>query len=142
LSLVQTLYEILALIHVVLASVLALTIVPYMDIAHSLLPAPRIVLALTAAMAGGLLFARYKAVLAGLSRCNLVNGVSIVILLLRATSILVFLFERYRLVNPAAVAFATSIPGYASVVILRCHLLPGIRVSWRTAGVDGLQRTF
>jgi hypothetical protein len=142
LSLVQTLYEILALIHVVLASVLALTIVPYMDIAHSLLPASRIVLALTAAMAGGLLFARYKAVLAGLSRCNLINGVSIAILLLWAPLILAFLFERYRLVSPAAVEFATSIPGHTSIVILRCHSLLGNRVSWWTGGLDGLQRTF
>lgn len=132
LSLIQAFYECLAFACMALASIIALFVLPHMHIARPLLPDSRIVLMLAAAtMAAAFLFGRNEAVLGGLSRWDLVNGVGIGVLLLRTVLIVGFLLRGHGLVSLAGIQFLTSTVGYGACAILARRFLPGIEVSWR-----------
>ncbi len=71
----------------------------------------------------------FQAVLSGLSRFDLTNGVNIVTLLVRTVLVVVLLLKGYGLVALAVVHLLVSLLSYGWCVILVYRLMPGTRIS-------------
>lgn len=125
------------------AGVIAAFVLPHMHIPPAMVSEARLVLILAAAtMASGFALGMFQAVLAGLSRWDILNGIGIASLLLRTLLIIVFLARGHGLVALAVIQFLTSTLGYACAAAWAARLLGGLRLSLGLRGNSLLKPVF
>src|SRR5271155_640844 len=123
-----TLYTLIAPLCILGGILLAVVVLPRMQIPADMLVKAQI----TAVIASGILacdfvFATYHAGLAGFSRWDLTNAVSIAVILLR-TALIVWLLEvGFGLVTLAILQLATTFLAYIAEIILFRRLVPTFR---------------
>jgi O-antigen/teichoic acid export membrane protein len=111
----------------------AFFILPHFHIPIVLLPEARNTLLIaTAILASDFVFATFQGSLAGLSRWDLRNLISVGVLIFRACLIVTVLEKGYGLVSLALVQLCASLVGHGIEVYFVRRLLPELRISWRT----------
>lgn len=132
LSMTLTVYSGFAFVSIALGAALAVYALPHMQIPLAMRRESQIVLILAAITLGaGFPLGMFQAVLSGLSRFDLTNGVNIVTLLLRTALVVALLLEGYGLVALAVVHLLVSLLTYGWCAILVFKLMPGTKISWR-----------
>jgi O-antigen/teichoic acid export membrane protein len=135
-------YGIFAPICIAIGVFMSAFVLPHMQIAPNTLRMAQITLVIAAGIvACDFLFATPHAILAGLSRWDLINGSWITMVLIRTGLIILFLKMGFGLVTLALVQLVTYVAGYsAEVVIIRLlRLLPGYQFIWRRPDYDEMK---
>jgi O-antigen/teichoic acid export membrane protein len=119
---------------------LAVFALPHMHIAPETLRTAQVTLILAAMIiACDFLFATFHASLAGLSRWDTINAVSISGILVR-TGLIVFLLERgYGLITLALIQFSVTLANYFVEILILKKLLPSFRFVWQAPDWDRLR---
>jgi O-antigen/teichoic acid export membrane protein len=127
-----TLYALFAPICTVVGLLLAFVALPRMHIPPEMLIHAQITTIIAATILScDFIFAVFHAGLAGLSRWDLTNGVSIFVLLVR-TALIVFLLDRgFGLVTLAIVQFSTTVLAYLIELVLLRRLIPSYQFQWQ-----------
>lgn len=126
------LYVMIAPLCFVIAIFVAIFALPYMHIPAEVLHAAQITVFISAAcIACDFVFATCHATLAGLSRWDLINGVSISVLLVRTALIVSFLKLGFGLLTLALIQFSVTLVGYSVEALILRRLLPKFRFKWQ-----------
>jgi O-antigen/teichoic acid export membrane protein len=127
-----TLYVLMVPICFLVATMVAFFGLPYMHIPAGMVRVTQISLFVAAAcMSCDFVFATSHASLAGLLRWDLINGVWIAILLVRAVLVLFFLNSGFGLVTLAFIQLTTILAGYLAEMVILRRLLPTFRLKWQ-----------
>jgi O-antigen/teichoic acid export membrane protein len=126
------LYWLMAPFCFLVALVLAVFALPRMQIPPNILHVAQVTVFIAAAcVASDFIFATSHAVLAGLSRWDLINSVWIPVLILRTILFVLFLQSGFGLITVALIHFGATLLGYFSEVLLLRRLLPEFRAKWQ-----------
>lgn len=102
---------------------------PHMHLPEGMMRTAQITVFLAAAcISCDFLFATTHASLAGLSRWELINGIWILVVSLRALLILLFLYKGFGLVTLAIIQLLTTLTGYSAETVTVHKLLPTLRL--------------
>jgi O-antigen/teichoic acid export membrane protein len=127
-----TLYSMIAPFCILIGGLIAVFVLPRMHIPPEMLSKAKITALLAAGvLASDFIFAAFHAGLAGLSRWDLTNGVSIFVILVRTVLIVVLLELGFGLVTLAILQLATTLLAYFIEVILLRRLIPTFRFRWQ-----------
>jgi O-antigen/teichoic acid export membrane protein len=106
-------------------------VLPHLNIAPGLLPEARYTLLIaTLILSSDFIFATFQGSLAGLSRWDLRNTISVGVLLLRTILIVAVLLRGHGLIALALVQFGASLTGHCFEVYSVRRLLPGLKLTW------------
>jgi len=127
-----TVYTMFAPVCILVGAGLALFALPHLHIPADLLRKAQITILITVTiLACDFVFAIFHAGLAGLSRWDLTNAVSITSILLRTALIVIFLKLGFGLVTLAILQLTTTVLAYCTETILLYRLVPAFRFRWQ-----------
>jgi O-antigen/teichoic acid export membrane protein len=133
-------YAIMVPLSLLTGILLAVFALPRMHIAPEGLRTAQVTLFIAAMIiACDFLFATFHASLAGLSRWDLINAVSVSGILVRAGLIILFLEAGYGLITLALIQFSVTLAGYLVEILILKRLVPTFQILWEVPDWEHLR---